>query len=97
MRAGRSQRGCGLGHSIFRSISPGKSRRAPTGYCELLSGTQREALLFGAIEFVADFPDQLQEPCAYTGAKLPPLFLKIQIVPVPGPYNARWSSLPLPW
>ena len=42
LRAGRTQHRCGLGHSIFRSISPAKSRRAPTGY-RIAVGTQREA------------------------------------------------------
>jgi hypothetical protein len=65
-------------------------RRRATDYCRY----QREALLFGAHEFVADFPDQLQEPCAYLGAKLHRCS-QVRSCRA-GPHN-RWSSLPLPW
>jgi hypothetical protein len=42
----------------------------------------------------------MQRSARYGAGKVrenvPAEFCKIQIVPVPGRYNARWSSLPLP-
>lgn len=63
LRAGRSQHRVWSGTFYFSIHITRQVTTAPTGY-RIAVGTQREALLFGANEFVADFPDQLQEPCA---------------------------------
>jgi hypothetical protein len=48
---------------------PRKSRRAPTGY-RIAAAAEGQRLIFGANEFVTDFPNQLQTAIANTNERL---------------------------